>query len=67
MVRRLCWERGAGNRESPSEGLGTFASVLGTRVAKTCRGVFGCEIKALRPARRQTRVLSSLPARCPEL
>lgn len=62
MVGRLCWERGAGYGETPLEGLGTFASIPGTGVAKTCVGVFGCEIKALRLARLQTRVLSSLPA-----
>lgn len=38
MVGRLCWERGAGNSETPSEGLGTFASILGTRLAKTWGG-----------------------------
>lgn len=65
MMGRLCWERGAGYGETPLEGLGTFASIPGTRVAKTCVGVFGCEIKALRLARLQTRF--SPPCRFSEL
>lgn len=62
MVGRLCWERGAGNRKTLSEGLGTFTSILGTPVVKACVGVFRCEIKALKSATLRTRVLSSLSA-----
>lgn len=36
MVGRLCWDCGAGHSKILAEGLGTFASILGTRVVKMC-------------------------------